>query len=458
MAAPCGRKSVMLIVKNFTRLSPCRISPRFLQVHQLLKTFQGCRTVMSESFVNTDVWRQRRKLNTNMNELSIQLDRDFYDEKRPVASVELHKFIDNMADSDDVEIAQGYLYCHRHSVMAPHLKDSTRHCWIRGCMDYNREDVALTTLKERVSLLKIPPGTVGGKFIKDSTRHCWIRGCMDYNREDVALTTLKERTHYGIFLDSYTFSLFIDSYLKKNNFKGAAMVAVEMMNQEVLDETEPLLQLLALYACHMYMAKEQPAQEESWNVGMTVADASRGQTTLLGRSYHVLGYAMTGNLNKTLRILQSVESEGDEAQPCIVQEAVDKLKNLVDNQAEKDEHLISQIQEIIDKLQSEGKISSESLDSLIPTQLLNHITQYENNYITGYAQKLQEWHQEYLDGMQKMQELEKEQEIAQKLTRLDELRMEVEGLEYAKEKIAEEKEKQNKAEEEKHEQNLQTAS
>ncbi|XP_072037951.1 LOW QUALITY PROTEIN: small ribosomal subunit protein mS27-like [Amphiura filiformis] len=406
----------MLIVKNFTRLSPCRISPRFLQVHQLLKTFQGCRTVMSESFVNTDVWRQRRKLNTNMNELSIQLDRDFYDEKRPVASVELHKFIDNMADSDDVEIAQGYLYCHRHSVMAPHLKDSTR--------------------------------------------HCWIRGCMDYNREDVALTTLKERTHYGIFLDSYTFSLFIDSYLKKNNFKGAAMVAVEMMNQEVLDETEPLLQLLALYACHMYMTKEQPAQEESWNVGMTLADASRGKQrsgTLLGRSYHVLGYAMAGNLSKTLRILQSVESEGDEAQPYIVQEAVDKLKNLVDNQAEKDEHLISQIQETIEKLESEGKISSESLDSLLPTQLLNHITQYENNYTTGYAQKLQEWHQEYLDGVQKMQQLEKEQEIAQKLTRLDELRMEVEGLEYAKEKIAEEKEKQKKAEEEKHEQNLQTA-
>ncbi len=44
------------------------------------------------------------------------------------------------------------------------------------------------------------------------------------------------------------------------------MVAIEMMNQEVLEESEPLLQLLALYSCHMYMTKNQPGQVNTLNI------------------------------------------------------------------------------------------------------------------------------------------------------------------------------------------------
>ena len=59
---------------------------------------------------------------------------------------------------------------------------------------------------------------------------------------------------------------------------------------------------------------------------MTVADSSRGLTSLLGRSYHVLGYAMTGNLAKTQKILQSYEGLPDDAQPCVTLEAVSFIK------------------------------------------------------------------------------------------------------------------------------------
>ena len=95
-------------------------------------------------------------------------------------------------------------------------------------------------------------------------------------------------------------------------------------------------------------------------------------------------------------------------------------------------------QETLERLQSSGKISSESLDSLLPTQLLNLIPEHEHKYIEGYAQKLERWHQEHLDTIRKTEEAEKERERAEKMAKLDELLTEVEGIEYLKEKIAKE--------------------
>ena len=95
-------------------------------------------------------------------------------------------------------------------------------------------------------------------------------------------------------------------------------------------------------------------------------------------------------------------------------------------------------QDTLERLQSSSKISTESLDSLITTQLLNLIPVHEHKYIKGYAQKLEQWHQEHLDTMRKAEEAEKERERAEKKARLDELLTEVEGIEYLKEKVAKE--------------------
>ncbi len=96
------------------------------------------------------------------------------------------------------------------------------------------------------------------------------------------------------------------------------------------------------------------------------------------------------------------------------------------------------------------------MDSLIRTQVLDQIPQHEHKYSAGYAQQLQDWHQESLDTIQKMEEAEREAETAQKLARLHELRLEVEGLDYVKELIEKEV-KQKQQEEEGKEQDVQTA-
>ena len=66
-------------------------------------------------------------------------------------------------------------------------------------------------------------------------------------------------------------------------------------------------------------------QDERWDIGMTLADASRRVDGMLALSYHAIGYAMTGDMNKTIGVLQTA-SQDDGSK--IAQEAVSRMESL----------------------------------------------------------------------------------------------------------------------------------
>ncbi|XP_022108449.1 28S ribosomal protein S27, mitochondrial-like isoform X2 [Acanthaster planci] len=348
----------------------------------------GQRTLLTDAYKGTSAWRTRKILATNMDELKITLDADFFDFKKPVASVDLHKFMDNISDEHDLKSAEQYLYCHRHSSVAHHLRASTM--------------------------------------------HSFIRTCLDLGQADTAVKVLQDKTNYGVFPDNFTFNLLLDDYLERGDIKGAAAVAMEMMTLEVLTDEEPLSRLLALYCCHRYLKSGDSAREVMHDLGMTFADATRGQTSLLSSSYHALGLVMAGRLKQAARFLQAEAERTGDGGPCLVQEVVEGLLAVPEEQPDVEEELRGQLQECVSRLQAEGRISAESLDSLVTTEILPEIQrlQADHTHAEQYPEMLAEWHRQHVEAVRRQIRAAQEYEMSLKKKKLEKLLEATGGLRY----------------------------
>ncbi|XP_038068783.1 28S ribosomal protein S27, mitochondrial-like [Patiria miniata] len=353
---------------------------------------RGQRTLLTDAYKGTSAWRTRKILAVNMDELKISLDADFFDFKKPVASVDLHKFIDNISDEHDLKSAEQYLFCHRHSPVAHHLRASTA--------------------------------------------HCFIRACLDLGQANTAFKVLQDKTNYGLFPDNFTFNLVLDDYLEKRNIKGAAMVAMEMMTLEVLTNQEPLSQLLALYACHQYLKSGDSTEEEMHNLGMTFADATRSQTSLLSSSYHALGLVMAGRLKQAISFLQATTDLTGDNEPCVAQQAVEQIQTALESRSDVKEELRSKLQECLSKLQADSKISAESLDSLVAAETLPKVQELQQNHTHSekYPEMLAEWHLEHVEAVRRQIRAAQEYETSLKRTKLEKLLEATGGLKYWLEK------------------------
>ncbi|XP_071794928.1 small ribosomal subunit protein mS27-like [Asterias amurensis] len=368
------------------------------------------RTFLSDAYKGTSAWRTRRLLAVNMDELKIMLDANFFDLKKPVSSIDLHKFIDNVSDEHQLQSAEQYLYCHRHSPMTNHLRASTV--------------------------------------------HCYIRTCIDLGMSDKALKVLKDKTNYGLFPDNFTNNLLLGDYLQREDVRGAATVAMEMMRLEILTNDEHLSQLLSLYACHQYLKSGQNTQEETHDLGMTFADATRGQTSLLSRSYHIIGLSMAGRYKEVAQVLQSVADGNKE--PCVVNEVIERLQGEMENPTEGNQETISNIQDLLTRLQAEDKILAESLDSLIISETLPLIKEVEKNHshLKMYPLMLEEWHKEHIEAVKNQIKAAQDHERSIKEQKLEKLLEAVGGIKYWTEK--EERRRQEEAKEEERIRELET--
>ena len=106
-------------------------------------------------------------------------------------------------------------------------------------------------------------------------------------------------------------------------------------------------------------------------------------------------------------------------------------------------------QAAVAKLTEGGKITGDSLDSLLETEVSTRLPELERGDTEGYVELLEGWQREHMDALEKQRLAELEQERLEKEERLDRLLKETQGIKYWAKEIEEARRRKEAEQEEK---------
>lgn len=192
--------------------------PLFSSVKKSRTLALASRTLLSESYYCREAWNKRAEdpilRNTNVDTYFVELSKKF-GTKQKASAVDVDIYLNKVTGKDYAVEFENVLNRHR---------------------------------RTRQSANTLP-----------STHAAAVRYFLDTDQHDVLMKLLPNRLDYGIFPDTHTFNILMDSFIKLGNHRDAVKVAIEMMLQESTGNA--ISRLLALYSCHNYLRDPKP---EPW--------------------------------------------------------------------------------------------------------------------------------------------------------------------------------------------------